>query len=306
MPPKISVCIPVKNGGAFLPLAVESVLQQSFEDFELIIVDNCSIDGTTKWIEEKAASAPRIRFYRNPIDIGMTANFNACLGHAKGEYIKFLCADDLLLPGCLQRMARALDSDVWATLVVGGRRLIDENGEKTALQRYARRDTTIPGEQVINRCIFGGNYVGEPSAVMFRRETAQRGFNESLSLLMDLEMWFYLLERGSMANLADEICAVRLHADQMTLQSIRSGALIDENIALFEEYGRKPYVRKTVVNMASRKIRMAYRVWLCRDNLTEEKINHVLTRHASRSFYLIMMPAIAGAFSMWRKFGAKR
>jgi hypothetical protein len=62
-----------------------------------------------------------------------------------------------------------------------------------------------------------------------------------------------LLERGSMTNLADDVCAVRLHADQMTLQSIRTGTLIDENIVLFEEYGRKPYVRKSVINMASRK-----------------------------------------------------
>src|SRR5579872_5712096 len=80
--PKISVCIPVKNGGAFLPLAVESVLGQSFEDVELIIVDNCSSDGSAQWVEQRAASAPRIRFYRNTTDIGMTANFNACLKRA--------------------------------------------------------------------------------------------------------------------------------------------------------------------------------------------------------------------------------
>ena len=138
MSAKISICIPVKNGGAFLPLAVESVLQQSFDDAELIIVDNCSTDGTTKWLEEKAAATPRIHVHKNPRDIGMTGNFNACLRHAKGEYVKFLCADDLLLPGCLQRMSLALDSDARTTLAVGGRELVDESGEKIAMQRYAR------------------------------------------------------------------------------------------------------------------------------------------------------------------------
>ena len=61
--PKISVRIPVKNGGAFLPLAVESVLAQSCQDIELIIVDNCSHGDTAQWIEAKAAATPCIRFY---------------------------------------------------------------------------------------------------------------------------------------------------------------------------------------------------------------------------------------------------
>jgi glycosyltransferase involved in cell wall biosynthesis len=111
MSPKVSVCIPVRNGGDFLPLAVDSVLQQSFDDYELIIVDNCSTDGTVKWIEEKASTAPKIHFYQNATNIGLVGNFNACLGYARGEYIKFLCADDLLLPESVQRMSDALDAD---------------------------------------------------------------------------------------------------------------------------------------------------------------------------------------------------
>jgi glycosyltransferase involved in cell wall biosynthesis len=299
--PKISVCIPVKNGGAFLPLAVESVLAQSSEDVELLIVDNCSTDGTTEWIERKAASTPLIRFYKNPVDIGMTGNFNACLDYARGKYIRFLCADDLLSPRSLQRMSRALDSDPRVTLATGGRKFIDESGEKIITRRYARRNITIPGGQAINRCIFGANYIGEPSAVMFRRQTAQRGFHQSLSQLMDLEMWFYLLECGFMTSLADEVCAVRQHAGQMTRQSIKTGALIDENIILFEEYGSKSYVRKTAINMASRKIRMAYRVWICKDSLPAEKRNQILAMHSSRLFYSVMMPAMAGMLSIWRK-----
>ena len=304
MRPKVSVCIPVKNGGAFLPLAVESVLGQSCDDAELIIVDNCSTDGSTQWIEREAASAPRIRFYRNPADIGMTANFNACLRHAQGDYVKFLCADDLLLPQSLQRMSQVLDDDPQVSLVVGARRLIDESGARIATQRYAGRDMSVSGPQVINGCIFGGNDIGEPSAVMFRRAAAQRGFQESLLQLMDLEMWFYLLEQGDMACLADEVCAVRRHPGQATRGSIASGALIDENIALFEEYGSKPYIRKTWFNMTMRKIRIAYRVWLCRDSLTIDKRNAILAAHSSRLFYSLLMPVMAAGLAMWRRVGA--
>jgi glycosyltransferase involved in cell wall biosynthesis len=303
--PKISVCIPVKNGGPFLPLAVESVLSQARDDTELVIVDNCSTDGTAQWIEKKAANTACIRFYKNPVDIGMTANFNACLKHAAGEYVTFLCADDLLLPQSLERMSRALDGNAKVALVVGGRRLIDEAGAKLAMRNYANRDITVPGKQVINRCLFGGNDIGEPSAVMFRRKIAKRGFHEQLSQLMDLEMWFYLLEQGDMANLADEVCAIRRHPGQLTKESINTGTLIDENVALFEAYGVKPYVRKTFFNTAMRKARMAYRVWICRDSMTAERRNQILADHSSKLLYYFWVPPMAGLLDFWARLASR-
>jgi hypothetical protein len=163
----------------------------------------------------------------------------------------------------------------------------------------------VPGTQVINRCLFGGNDIGEPSAVMFRRQMAQRGFHELLSQLMDLEMWFYLLEQGDMASLADEVCAIRRHPGQLTRESISSGILIDENIALFEQYSTRPYVHKTLANMALRKARMAYRVWMCRDSITVERRNRILADHSSRVFYSLL-PPIAGLLAVWRKLAARR
>lgn len=285
-----------------MPLAVESVLSQAVEDIELIIVDNCSTDDTAQWIEQRATHAPRIRFYKNPIDIGMTANFNACLKKATGEYVKFLCADDLLLPQSLQRMAHALDSDPRLALVVGGRRLIDENGGGMGTRNYASRDVAVRGVQAISRCLFGGNDIGEPSAVMFRRQMAQRGFDESLSQLMDLEMWFHLLEQGDMASLAGEVCAIRRHSGQLTQQNISTGTLIDENITLFAEYGAKPYVRTTLFSTGMRKARMAYRVWMCRDSMTAERRNQILAGHSSKLLYYFLIPPIAGLVAISRKF----
>jgi len=299
--PKVSVCIPVRNGSDFLPLAVDSVLQQSFDDYELIIVDNCSTDGTVKWVQEKLSTAPRIRFYQNATNIGLVGNFNTCLGYAKGEYIKFLCADDLLLPESVKRMSNALDSDSGAALVVGARRLIDAKGTPIATLRYAAENAKVPGVEVINRCLFGKNYIGEPSAVMFRKKMAQRGFQESLPQLMDLEMWFHLLEQGPMVNLADEVCAIRRYSGQMSHQNVKSGALIEDNVRLFDAYGNKPYIQNTWTNRTSRKIRMAYRVWMCRNALSEGKRDQILATSSSRIFYYTMMPMLAGMLTTWRK-----
>jgi glycosyltransferase involved in cell wall biosynthesis len=300
MSPRISVCIPVRNGGAFLPLAVDSVLSQSFDDMELIIVDNCSTDGTAEWLERKAAAAGKIRFFRNAADIGLARNFNACLAHATGAYVKFLCADDLLLPGSLQRMAAALDAEASATLAVGARRLIDDKGATFAVQRYARKNLDIPGAQAINRCLFGKNYIGEPSAVMFRRSAATRGFREAFPHLIDLEMWFHLLEQGRLISLADEVCAIRRHAAQMTHQNTKSGALLDDNVRLFEQYGRKPYIRANRAGSLNRKARLAYRVWLCKAAISAETRDTVLKRHSSKLLYHGAVPVFAKTLSAWR------
>jgi glycosyltransferase involved in cell wall biosynthesis len=300
MSPKISVCIPVRNGGAFLPLAVDSVLSQSFDDMELIVVDNCSTDGTAEWLERKNAEVGKIKFFRNAADIGLARNFNACLASATGAYVKFLCADDLLLPGSLQRMADALDADPSAALAVGARRLIDDKGATIAVQRYARRSLHMAGEQAINRCLFGKNYIGEPTAVMFRRSAAARGFSEAFPHLIDLEMWFHLLEQGRLISLPDEVCAIRRHAAQMTHQNTRSGALLDDNVRLFEQYGRKSYVRAGRARSLSRKARLAYRVWLCRDGISVEKREAVLARHSSKVLYHAAIPLFARMLSAWR------
>lgn len=288
--PKISVCIPVRNGGRFFPLAVASVLPQLSEYDELLIIDNCSTDGTLKWIEENLANAPNVRVYKNSRNIGLVGNFNTCLTQAAGEYIKFLCADDLLLPHSLRKLADALDGDSSVVLVVGGRRLIDEKGKKITTHRYSEKDRKIPGAEAINRCLFGKNYIGEPSAVLFRKENARRGFCDSLSQLMDLEMWFYLLEQGAMVSLADEVCAVRRHSGQDSRRNILNGSLIDDNVRLFEEYRAKPYARATWRRVMSRKARMAYRVWMCKDALTPGKRKQILSTHSSKLIYYAITP----------------
>lgn len=298
--PKVSVCIPVRNGGEFLRLAVGSVLGQSCRDFEIIIVDNASTDGTVGWAEEMAVNSDKIRLFKNEQNIGLVANFNECLKYAQGEYIKYLCADDLLKPLCLARMVKALDEDSSVSLVVGGRQIINEAGEEIGLQRYSKIATKLHGQEVINRCLFGTNYIGEPSAVMFRKEAAKRGFREEFAHFMDMEMWFHLLEKGRMANLPEPLCVIRRHAAQMTVHSIRTAALVEDNVRLFEEYGNKTYIRQSWVNGVGRRIRMAYRVWLCRDHLDAVRRNQILKSHSIPLVYHLVMPVLAGLLSKLR------
>ena len=103
--PLVSVVTPVYNGERYLAECIESVLSQSFEDFEYVILNNCSSDGTRR-IAESYAKDPRIRIHHNDRLIPVIANYNraGALASPGARYLKYLAADDLLLPDCLKKM----------------------------------------------------------------------------------------------------------------------------------------------------------------------------------------------------------
>ncbi len=286
--PKVSICIPVRNGELYLRQALESALSQSGIDFEVIVVDNASTDSTWMLLQIIAAKDGRLRVFRNRKNIGLVGNFNACLQYANGEYIKFLCADDLFLSDCLRRMSKALDEDISISLVTCGRQLIDASGVVFGSDFFYKSEKTFSGGKVISRCLFGTNYIGEPTAVMFRRKTALRGFREDLAHLMDMEMWFYLLEQGKLFCLPESLCAIRRHSGQMTVQSIQSGALIENNVQLLNDYADKPYIRCNWLEKVLHCFRITYRVWTCRVSLDPVRKHEILSSHGSPLVYFIM------------------
>lgn len=126
MNPRVSIGLPVHNGETFLQEAVESVLPQTFGDWELRISDNASTDATGDIARSYAAADPRISYSRLETNIGAAANFNRVVTQARGEYFKWLAADDALEPAFLQRCAAALDEDGEAVLAFPRIRVIDE------------------------------------------------------------------------------------------------------------------------------------------------------------------------------------
>lgn len=125
MNPKVSVCIPAYNYARFLPQAIESVLSQSFGDFELLVIDDGSTDDTRDVVAGYAARDGRIVFRANPVNRGMVPNWNLCLRESRGEYVKFLFADDFLVSqDALGRMADILDADASVSLVASARHVI--------------------------------------------------------------------------------------------------------------------------------------------------------------------------------------
>jgi hypothetical protein len=109
--PRVSLGLPVHNGGELLESAIQSVLSQTFRELELIISDNASDDGTESLCRRIADQDPRVRYYRSPTNIGAAANHNRVVELARGEYFKWVADDDLIEPTFVERCVAVLDAD---------------------------------------------------------------------------------------------------------------------------------------------------------------------------------------------------
>jgi glycosyltransferase involved in cell wall biosynthesis len=142
--PKVSIGLPVYNGERYLHEAVDSILGQTFTDFELILCDNASTDTTAAICREHAERDNRVRYHRNERNLGASRNFNLCFELATGEYFKWAAHDDVLAPEYLARCVEALDRDSSVVASHSDARIIDEEGRPLFDHRYAPGHAASP------------------------------------------------------------------------------------------------------------------------------------------------------------------
>jgi len=122
--------LPVFNGESFLPAAIESVLTQTFSDFELIIVDDCSTDQSLQIIESYARQDKRIKYLSNGEKKGLFGNYNRCLHAASGQYIKPFAQDDILQADMVRRLVELMDANPEIALASTARTPICDRGAR--------------------------------------------------------------------------------------------------------------------------------------------------------------------------------
>ncbi len=193
------------------------MLAQEFADFEVLVSDDCSGDGSAEILREYAARDARIRAHVHPANIGMVQNWNWCLSRARGEFVQYVFGDDMLAqPGALGKMVALLDAHPGAALAACARNLIDEKSRIVGTRSHLGAGGLHASADTALRCLAEGNIIGEPSAIMFRRSAAARGFSETYAQLVDLEMWLHLLERGPLVFTPEPLCSFRRHPLQQT------------------------------------------------------------------------------------------
>ena len=222
--PKVSVLIPTYNYAHYLDETIQSVLDQSFQDFELVIVDNHSTDNTEELVKKYLADT-RISYYKNPKNLGLVGNWNQCLLYAKGDYIKYLCADDKLHPEMLAKYVSVMEQYPNVSLITCDKQLFD--GQPWLVELPLQH--LHGGKEVIYHTFNSKSWIGEPTSVMFRKSNLYLGnFLPGYILHVDWEFWNRHLTVGDCYIIPEPLAYVRAHASQNTRTAISK--------ACFEEY----------------------------------------------------------------------
>lgn len=255
MPPQISVVMSVYDGIPYLEEAVESILNQTFSDFEFIIIDDCSKDRSWEIIDRYAKQDQRVRLFQNEENIGLTKSLNKGLELAQGEYIARQDADDVSLPRRFEAQASVLENKPNVVLVSSNLEVINSDGFRITEDHRACPSSLIPWYLLFY------NYVGGHSQVMFRRKIIQElgGYCESRRYSQDYELWSRLIIEGKFWIIPEVLHKQRCHnqrisvqkiSEQQTLSLMQSrhciAQLIDfelslEEVALLRAFWRKGY-----------------------------------------------------------------
>jgi glycosyltransferase involved in cell wall biosynthesis len=197
--PLVSVCIPSYNSEEFIATTLRSILSQTFADFEVVIADDKSTDGTIRIIQ--GFNDTRIRLIQNEKNLGLGANWNKVLSCVRGEYVKLLGDDDVLYPECLARQVAALEqsANASAVLAICNRNVINARDEVVMRRRFPFGPGLVSGRKLIRNSVrWGSNLIGEPVVGLFRRRELKPGAmcDPSNPYVIDLALWAELLKHG--------------------------------------------------------------------------------------------------------------
>lgn len=204
--PAVSVLIPVYNAERYIAEAVESILAQTFADFELLIVDDGSTDSSLFIVEAYARRDDRIRVTSRK-NCGIVATRNELLSKSIGQYCALLDADDIALPERLSHQVRYMEQHPHVVVVGSRVLLIDSDGEP--IHEMADLFTH---EQIDRQHLEGITQIYHPSA-MLRREAVEQvgGYRDDYPSAEDLDLYLRLAEIGQVVNLADVLTRYRQH-----------------------------------------------------------------------------------------------
>jgi glycosyltransferase involved in cell wall biosynthesis len=210
--PLISVVMSVYNGGSQLPAAMESILRQTVQDLEFIVINDGSRDDTLECLRHYARTDPRLRVIsRN--NCGLTASLNEGLRLARGEFVARMDADDRASPERLARQTEAMQQDPELVAIGSWARCIEESGHPVFTWRTPERHEEIDARHVS----------GEPGALIHPTAVIRRtaliraqGYDESFETAQDLDLWLRLAESGRLANLPEPLLDYRLGLHAIT------------------------------------------------------------------------------------------
>ncbi len=241
----VSVCIPAYNSGAYIERTMESVLNQTHKNLELVVVDDHSTDDTVKLVERMAAKDDRVRLEVNSKNLGLSGNWNACIRQARGTYVKLLCADDLLYPDSIEKELAPFLAYPDVHLVMSDTRLINVMGQNAgAFYRWPKKGL-MDGRKLARYSLLFNNFFGAPCNNLFPKASAVRvgGFDRRFSYIPDFDFWVRMACLGQVYIIHECLNAFRVRKDSNTGEVMGEGGrgqdYVKEHAWLVKKHGRK-------------------------------------------------------------------
>jgi glycosyltransferase involved in cell wall biosynthesis len=217
--PPVSVMMTVFNGQEFLSETIDSVLGQSFRDFEFVIVDDGSTDATGDILSRYVLRDSRICVLREGKK-GRAASLNLAISLAKGKYVANIDADDLAMPGRLQEQVAFMERNPEVGVLGSAFELITDSGRAMNIMRHPLEDSEIRSAMLRYNPICH-------SSVIFRRDVALAlgGYRRVFEPSEDFDLWLRMSERSRIANLHNVLVRYRTHANQLSVRKQEHQAL---------------------------------------------------------------------------------
>ena len=221
--PLVSICIPAYNRASYLSQSLKSILQQDYQPIEILISDNCSNDETQKICLEAEKKDRRIRYIRQPHNIGMHANHNFLIENSRGEFLCFFHDDDLYEPQIISYNAAFLSSHPEAGVVCSDWSLIDDSGQQIGLRRR-KVESIVPGLKYIGQTLRSGQSSICCSGALIRRAAlGDIRFDPDGSIgFSDFVVWFQIAERYAVGHIPRRLFSYRLHKGAFSRRRIES------------------------------------------------------------------------------------
>ena len=215
--PKISVMMTAYNAEKFIREAIESILNQTFLDFEFIILDDYSTDNSYEIINEYAKRDTRILVLRNEKNLGIAESRTKCIKLAKGKYIAIADADDISIPTRLEKQLKYLEEYKEYGVVGGFLELFDsKTGKIIGLRKYYKDDAKL------RKRIFIYSPVAQPASMVKKEVFDNIGFyNPEYPPAEDLDLWFRLGTKYKFANIQEVLIKYRVHRNSATIKNIQ-------------------------------------------------------------------------------------
>jgi glycosyltransferase involved in cell wall biosynthesis len=260
--PLVSVLTPVYNGEKYLSECIESVLEQTYPNWEYVIVNNRSTDRTFEIAQTYASKDRRIRIHNNKEFVDFAANENIAFQQIASEskYCKMVHADDWLFPECINKMVEL--AEIHPTVAIVG--AYGLRNERVSWDGLPYPSTVVPGKQICRNTLLGGPYVfGSPSSVLIRSDQVRKRpkfYNEE-NRHCDIEACFDVLKESDFGFVHQVLTFTREHGEAETRFSARFGTDYLGALEVLTKYGRT-YLCEKEYDQCLRKCWISYYAFL--------------------------------------------